>query len=373
MKYAFFIGFLLVWICSLVYSFWRGGQLFSVFSKGRLIFNIVMSVGILAFVLAMMLQDVMPVGLSRVVEFVGHSYFLFAAYLFLGFILVDIFRVINHYFQITNDITRFSNRMSFEIIALIILAMFVGYMNFNNPSVEKLEIEVNKPAKNSKELNIVAVSDIHLNALIGKERLQEFVHMINTQKPDIVLLGGDLIDRAMKPVHDQNLYEDLRQIKAPMGVFAVYGNHEYISRDLKKVAEFYNASNIRVLRDEAVLIDSSFYLIGRDDKTNKNRKSLGELSKDLNKEYAIICIDHQPWELEEVQRNGIDFQFSGHTHNGQFFPVNLIVGAMYEKAYGLIQKGDAKIYVSSGLGLWGAPYRIGTNSEIVSVKMHWKK
>ncbi|MFZ4725789.1 MAG: metallophosphoesterase, partial [Paludibacter sp.] len=117
--------------------------------------------------------------------------------------------------------------------------------------------------------------------------------------------------------------------------------------------------------------DSSFYIVGRDDKSNLNRKKLSEIVTGLDKKLPFILMDHQPYHLEEAEQNDIDFQISGHTHNGQFFPGNLFVKKMYELGYGYLKKGNTHYYVSSGLGLWGPQYRIGTESELVVINLKY--
>jgi predicted MPP superfamily phosphohydrolase len=121
------------------------------------------------------------------------------------------------------------------------------------------------------------------------------------------------------------------------------------------------------LRDQAVIIDDKFLLIGRDDITNKNRKPLKSLVEGFNPEMPRIVLDHQPHNLSESYDNHVDLHISGHTHNGQIFPFNRIVAKIYELGYGYKKTGNTHYYVSSGLGLWGAPLRIGTRSEIVSI------
>ena len=78
-----------------------------------------------------------------------------------------------------------------------------------------------------------------------------------------------------------------------------------------------------------------------------------------------ILLDHQPYHLDEAEKNGIDFQFSGHTHYGQVWPVSWVTDAIYEDAFGPLRKGATQYYVSSGVGIWGGKFRIGTRSEYV--------
>jgi predicted MPP superfamily phosphohydrolase len=248
------------------------------------------------------------------------------------------------------------------------IAMIAGNYRFNHPSVVTLNLSTKNPRQN-KVLTIVAASDIHLGISIDKKRLQSYVKMMNDQHPDIVLLAGDISDRSMIPVIKQNMLEEFSNIKAPMGVYAIYGNHEHYAETPTATADYLKKAGIVVLRDSACLVDNSFYLIGRDDRTNQKRKTLKEIVKGLDMKYPRILMDHQPFHLEEAENNNIDLQLSGHTHNGQFFPINLIIKSFYELSYGYLKKGNTHYYVSSGLGLWGPQYRIGTQSELVVIHL----
>lgn len=131
-------------------------------------------------------------------------------------------------------------------------------------------------------------------------------------------------------------------------------------------------ANIKLLRDKTVLIDSLFYIVGRDDKTNPHRKNLDQLMTGVDKTKPVFLLDHQPYNLEEAEQNGVDFQFSGHTHRGQVWPISLITDAIYEDSYGSLKKGGTNIYVSSGIGIWGGKFRIGTQSEYVVITLKGK-
>ena len=106
-------------------------------------------------------------------------------------------------------------------------------------------------------------------------------------------------------------------------------------------------------------------IVGRDDKSNASRLPLAQIMQknNVNADSSfVILLDHQPFNLEQA---GVDFQFSGHTHYGQVWPISWITDAIYEKAYGAHRRGKTFYYVSSGLGIWGGKYRIGTRSEYV--------
>ena len=155
-----------------------------------------------------------------------------------------------------------------------------------------------------------------------------------------------------------------------MGVYVIFGNHEYYGEGDHLIADFYRKSNIKLLRDSCVQVNDDLYLAGRDDKHNPNRKELKDLlSTTANK--PVIVLDHQPYHLEDAANNNVDLQISGHTHNGQFFPANLVVKSMFELGYGYLRKGNTHFYVSSGLGLWGPQYRLGSRSEMVVVNFRY--
>ena len=163
--------------------------------------------------------------------------------------------------------------------------------------------------------------------------------------------------------------EEFHRLKAP--VYACLGNHEYFSGE-PQARQFYHDAGIRLLIDEAAVVDSSIVIIGRDDRSNRDRKSVHELMGDreqlttmCRQSPYIIVLDHQPYHLEHSEAAGVDFQLSGHTHRGQVWPISWITDAVYECSWGTYHRGHTQYYVSSGLGIWGGKFRIGTQSEYV--------
>ncbi len=295
----------------------------------------------------------------RLVETVGTSCIFILLYVFMTFVVVDIVRLLA-------PATRpwFHHNIYGTLgIALLIIGIFTyGNTNYHHKKKVMLDVNIDKPM--GRPLRIVGISDLHLGYTIGRDEAAKWVDMINKKKPDMVLIAGDIIDSDTRPDMEDKVYEELRRIEAPLGVYACLGNHDYYA-GVKQSAEFIELSGITLLKDTAVLVDNRFYVIGRDDRTNPKRKSLSDIVSGLDKSKPMILLDHQPYQLEEAQNEGIDLQFSGHTHNGQVFPVNLITGSLYERSYGYIKKGETNIYVSSGIGLWGGKFRIGTSSEFV--------
>ena len=143
---------------------------------------------------------------------------------------------------------------------------------------------------------------------------------------------------------------------------ATLGNHEFYAGH-PEAKQFYKDAGIHLLIDEVAVIDSSIVIVGRDDRTNMHRKSVKRLVPDRNK-YTIV-LDHQPYDLNLSEEAGVDFQLSGHTHRGQVWPISWITDHVYECSWGSHQRGQTQFYVSSGIGIWGGRFRIGTQSEYV--------
>ena len=198
---------------------------------------------------------------------------------------------------------------------------------------------------------------MHLGYHNRKPELARWVDLINAEKPDLVLFGGDVIDLSLRPVMEGNYAEEFHRVEAPM--MAVLGNHEFYS-DVIRAEQFFQDAGIQLLRD-AVAHFKGVNIIGRNDRTSSERACLSDLTKGL--EGFTLVLDHQPYHLEEAEQEGVDFQFSGHTHRGQVWPLSWITDAMYEKAWGYLRRGNTQYYVSSGLGIWGAKTRVGTRSE----------
>jgi predicted MPP superfamily phosphohydrolase len=231
-----------------------------------------------------------------------------------------------------------------------------------------LNLDIHKKSNQIQNLSIVAISDVHLGNIIRRSRLEKYVELINKQNPDIILIVGDLFDRNLDTVESQHMDSVLRLLKAKYGVYSVLGNHDYF-KNVDRAIKYMTVSDIKLLRDTAVTIDNKFVLIGRDDFSNKHRKSLKSIISNVDKDLPMILLDHQPMTMAEAVENNIDLQISGHTHNGQIYPFSLLIAKFYELAYGYRKTGNTHFYVSSGLGLWGAPIRLGTQSEIVNINL----
>lgn len=334
-------------------------------------------VAVASFVVSFMFGDSLPLWLSSMLYKIGTGWFFISIYFLLVMIVKDLFGLANNFlhFMPSDAITRYTkdNWVGFAfMVGFIALLMFCGFLKYQWKVRVELPIQLTKTMGDSiqpKPLRIVAMSDLHLGYAIGKKEFESWVEIINKENPDIVLIAGDIIDNSVRPLNEENFAESFKKIKAPLGVYSCLGNHEYIS-GLKESLDFLDKTGVRVLRDESILIDSSFYLVGRDDRINSKRKALKDLVEGLDKTKPIFVLDHQPYNLEEAEINGVDLQLSGHTHQGQIWPISLVTRMLYEVDHGFLKKGDTNIYVSSGIGLWGGKFRIGTQSEYIVIDIN---
>jgi hypothetical protein len=301
-------------------------------------------------------------------------------YFFLAVLLIDFARLINHFIPVFPQIFYADYQKTklitlFITIGLVMITVTAGFINARNPVVRTLDLNISKKVQGSKTLKIAMASDIHMGTLVGRRGSSRLVRMINSLHPDIILLAGDLVDEDLKPVIRRNLGDTLKNLHAPLGVYAITGNHEYIGGADEAVA-YLTAHNIKFLSDTAELIDNRFYLAGRDDRdktrfTGKPRKPLADILKGVDHSYPIIVMDHQPFQLSVPEQLGVDLQLSGHTHHGQIWPFNYITNAIYEVSRGYKKKGNTNIYVSCGFGTWGPPMRIGNRPEVVAITLHF--
>jgi predicted MPP superfamily phosphohydrolase len=362
----FFLVFLLYTLVN-IYIFRRGRSALTSARRTRLAYNLLFFIVYSSFIIAMLGRNFLPLGLQKILYFTGTCWLGALLYLTLYFLLTDCLYVLNRFFRfLPEKITPFLFRRIQAVSGclIVIIVLTVGYIRFNRPVVVEKEITIHKSGGKYRELKAVAFSDLHLGVQIDKKRLQKYVQLVNSQQPDIILIAGDLIDNNLLPLNRERMYEGINQLQAPLGVYFCPGNHEYLS-GVKDSREFLEKTNMTLLVDRAVQVSDSFWIIGRNDRLGGFRKPLSELVAQIDTLQALILLDHEPHFLDEAVQNGIDLQFSGHTHSGQLWPVTLLVKKIYDLAYGYQQKGKTHFYVSSGLALWGPPLRIGTQSELV--------
>ena len=293
-----------------------------------------------------------PVKVATVLYEVGTTWLIAFLYLLIVFMLIDIATLCH---LLPKDIFKDNAVGLLSMVGLIAILLVGGAFQYHHKYREELTLETDK--KIEKPLTIVMASDLHIGYHNRKVELARWVDIINAEQPDLVLIGGDIIDRSLRPVIEGNYAEEFRRIKAP--VYTVLGNHEYFSH-LRQAEQFFKDAGIVLLKDSVARF-KGVDIIGRNDRMAHRRAAVQDLVAGLDG--FTILLDHQPYHLEEAEQAGIDFQFSGHTHRGQVWPLSWITDIIYEKSWGHHQRGNTRYYISSGLGIWGPKIRIGSRSE----------
>ncbi len=302
-------------------------------------------------------------GVGRLLKYVSYMFLFIVVFMLISFVLEDILILAKI------KINRFYITL-FVLVFAIFLAIY-GYINRAFIRITNYNINTGKNIK----LKIVFLSDIHIGAIgTSKKILNRIVKKINEVKPDIVIFGGDIIETKI----NEEIIEDckiFRGIKTKFGVYGVIGNHEYYTKEIENIIKILkDEAHIDILTDDFRKIDENIILVGRHDIAyyymyGEKRKKLNEILDDNNNYLYKIAVDHNPKYFNEAVENNFDLQLSGHTHNGQFFPFNIIVRLSYEKAYGLLKKMNSNLIVSSGAGTWGPPIKVMSKPEIVLVNL----
>ena len=258
-------------------------------------------------------------------------------------------------------------------IAIIGLTLTFGYINTRTTYYNAYDVHINKKFNNAKSYKIAFASDIHLSPTFSEKEAWRLVNDINSQNPDITILGGDIFGEYIKYDRESKLADILRNIKSKFGVFIALGNHEYIG-GIDDNIDYLKQTGHRFLRDDFCTIDSSLILIGRDDYSRlrfegAERASLPSLMANVDKSFPVILVDHQPFKLDSAKDFGADIMLSGHTHHGQLFPLNWITNSIYENSWGHLQKGNFHSFVSCGFSGWGPPFKTVGRSEILIINI----
>ena len=304
----------------------------------------------------------LPMPIARLLYNIGTSTLIVIFYLAMIFIALDLGRLLH---LVPRD-WLYNNWTTTACIGLVMLSTFVyGRIHYNNKVRVALELQSSKPLP--RDYKVLMASDLHLGYHNDRKELARWVDIMNSEQPDLILIAGDIIDVSIRPLIEEDMAAEFRRLKAP--VYACLGNHEYYS-GAPQAVRFYKESGIHLLVDKEAEALPGLVVIGRNDRMYRKRATLTELSRLADRNKYTILLDHQPFNLAESEQADFDFQLSGHTHYGQVWPLSWITNLMYECAWGSHQRGKTHYYVSSGLGIWGGRFRIGTQSEYVIATIH---
>lgn len=353
-----------------VYLFSHLSKLFAS-NRAKLIFAIFFILLVLVFPISEMIINNPEVYYLRMILLLGYYYTPVLLYSVLLYILFDLLLLINIKFKVVAKNLIISTKLRFAVFSgvliIVSIIMTTGIINFNNSTINNYSIEVPKKLGNLDQLKIAMAADIHFSEITSEYFARQFVKKINSINADIVLLAGDIVESNRSNPKMDFFIDQLKQINTKYGIYAVEGNHELYGRPYN--FDFFQDSDITLLRDTVFTVANSFQIIARKDRHDRNRKSLPEIMEQSSDDLPCILLDHQPYNLDMAYDNNVDVQFSGHTHYGQLFPINLIVNYIYEISWGYRKINNTHFFVTCGAQGWGPQVKTASQSEIMEINI----
>lgn len=258
----------------------------------------------------------------------------------------------------------------FAFLGLVFVCCFIAWGSYRafHPTIRTEKIVTAKLPANT-HYKIVFLTDIHMGRILGHDYTAKLAARVNEQKPDFVLMAGDVIDERIFYVEQQDSLSALAQIKAP--TYMSFGNHEYID-DPNRWEQMLKEKGIHVLRDADAIFDGKVKITGIEDYVKeKGTASIFDLAQD-NKKYYDIILDHQPRRFDAADEAGYDLYLAGHTHTGQLFPNRMITKRMYKLDYGRTNFDNMTAITSNGYGFWGPPVRTEVAPEMIVIELQGK-
>lgn len=333
-----------------------------------------------------------PYPLRQFLRQVGNYWFGWMLYLVLAVLAVElalvvIRRVRGKDFEQMQQVRRVRGGIA---LVLVCAVSFYGMAQAKRLYVTDYDVTLQGAGE---DMTVALLADLHLGYSTDPAYIEQAVAAINNMQPDLVVIAGDIFDNEYEAVPEpERIAAALASLDSTYGTYACWGNHDLSepilagftwdtadeNKNDPRMTEFLEKSNVTLLEDRAVVLPNGVQLVGRCDparskKLADERLSPAELIEALDATRPIFVIDHQPKELEALAQAGVDLDLSGHTHDGQLFPGNLLMRLLWGNACGQEQVGEMTSIVTSGLGVWGPDMRVGTRSEVVCISVHFSK
>ena len=259
--------------------------------------------------------------------------------------------------------------LQYAVFALTAITMVWGITNYYRVNHKIITVSVNDLPEAWTEKKVLLISDLHIGNYRNERFVKKSVEKLNAQNADVIIIAGDLFDGAAFNI--EKVTDELKKLQAAEAIYFSYGNHEHYS-DSSTVEQISKAAGFTVLNNRSVT-HQGINISGVRHEDMRKPLVFAQLKNDIKAEYKnapTIFISHEPVrDKAALESLGVDLQLSGHTHNGQFFPFNIITRIIYGKMnYGLSDFGSFQSYTSSGLGIWGPAFRCMSRSEFVEIQ-----
>ena len=305
-------------------------------------------------------------------------------YLFISSLIADLIRIIQKYLIKEKHLNFIPIIHKKGLLAIIIFTIIILGSVYGMNHIELTEYNLTTDKIDNKSYSILFISDVHYGTVQNTQLVKDSILKMNNLKPDIVVLGGDIVDERTTKDSMQEIFEELGKINSTYGTYYIFGNHDrqpytsdyengnrtFTDSDLNQSIE---KNRIKILNDDKITINNDFVLVGRSDaewEDSINRTDVNEILNESDLSKYIVVLDHQPVEYEENAQEGVDLQLSGHTHGGQVFPYGMIYDLSGRLNYGEYEIKDMKQIVSSGLTGWGWPMRNEAKCEYVLININ---
>jgi uncharacterized protein len=366
-RFAIFITLVLtVWVLMHLYVFWRLGTMPWVAAHSSIRGLVLAALGLgLSYPLARVLEARGIHAVAWLLELVGANWIGVLFLLLSAILVVDVVTLGGLLFAQVAPQLRSSAVLVAGLFAVIGIVQ-----GLRAPIVRDFEVRLTGLPAERDGLTLVAISDLHLGTLKGERWLTRLLGRVNDLKPDLVIIVGDLVDGNVR--HVETLLPVLRQLRSPLGVWAVTGNHEYYA-GLEQNVKLLEAAGYHLLRDRWAEATPGLIIAGVDDLTA--REQFGQSDDAVEQALAnrptgaTILLSHSPLESKRASAAGANLMLSGHTHAGQIWPFNFLVRLKYPLLAGRYEVDGMPLIVGRGTGTWGPPMRLWRPSEILRIRL----
>ena len=304
--------------------------------------------------------------LAGTLEFLGMNWMVFLFLIFISLLSIDMATLFGFLMPRLSSSLR-----GWALLVGVVLSVIALFQGLRPPVVEKYEISLPGLPDGMDGTVLVALSDMHLGSQLGERWLATRVAQVEALRPDLVVLLGDIFEGHGPP--ENQLIVTLKQLSAPLGIWAVPGNHEFHGGGDMSL---FDEVSFKLLRNGWAEVRPGLVLAGVDDLTARRRNGQGgdPISQALvgRPPGATILLSHTPWQAERAAKAGVGLMLSGHTHGGQIWPFDYLVRSRYPLLEGRYDVDGMTVIVCRGTGTWGPRMRLWRPSEMLRVTLRGK-